>query len=81
MARAIALGRYFKVCMLAERSNVRLRPLGKDEATNLEIRGAIVQRALQHEYKSSHSDPSLSGVESELAMAIGVSPRSRVVIS
>ena len=71
---------YFKICTFAERLSAPLRPLGKEVATLLEIRGAAFEEKIlaeRHaERPQSQSDPTLSD-----NCKAPPSPRSRIVLS
>eukprot|EP00325_Prymnesiales_sp_UTEX-LB-985_P003323 CAMPEP_0174701272 /NCGR_PEP_ID=MMETSP1094-20130205/5962_1 /TAXON_ID=156173 /ORGANISM="Chrysochromulina brevifilum, Strain UTEX LB 985" /LENGTH=546 /DNA_ID=CAMNT_0015898887 /DNA_START=51 /DNA_END=1691 /DNA_ORIENTATION=+ len=64
---------YFKLCTLAEKNDLRVRPLDQTEARRLEIRGAIFENQLRSINNRSHSGPML-GAEPP-------TPRSRAVVS
>jgi len=67
---------YFRLCTLAERNDLRVRPLDQNEARRLEIRGAIMESHLRSSVGTrAHSGP-VSGAE-----ATAPSPRSRAVVS
>jgi hypothetical protein len=67
---------YFKICTFAERLSAPLRPLGKDVATLLEIRGAAFEEKILAERPQSLSDPTLSD-----SCKAPPAPRSRIVLS
>ncbi|KOO28846.1 nterminal domain containing protein [Chrysochromulina tobinii] len=67
---------YFKICTFAERLSAPLRPLGKDVATLLEIRGAAFEEKILAERPQSQSDPTLSD-----SCKAPPAPRSRIVLS
>ena len=71
---------YFKLCTLAERKDIRLRPLEPSEAVSLEIRGALYESRLRAATERPHSGPELGGKSHGSASAAGT-PRSRAVIN
>ena len=65
---------YFKLCDLAEKNHMRVRPLDSNEARTLEIRGAIVESQLRALNTRAHSGPTLG------SSAPPPSPRSRAIV-
>jgi hypothetical protein len=66
---------YFKLCSLADKSELRVRPLNPEEAKLLEIRGALFESHIRASNQRTRSGP-IDGRD----MRAGESPRSRLVI-